>query len=266
MCNSTLFRQGIKANYKVFLGFLALITLYVVVVVYIFDPRMSAVLDQFAQLMPELMAMFGMVGSGTTLIGFMSSYLYGFLLLLFPMVFTIILANQLVVRYVDTGSMTYLLSSPNPRGRIIRTQMLVLLCSIAFTICYVTLLGIAVAEIYFPGQLDIGRFVLLNVGALGLHVAIGGISFLASAACNETRNALLFGAGSLVTFYLLQMVANLGGPMAWAKYLTIFTLFDPDGIVAGNSTAFVMMGALFVLGIVCFTVANRVFIRRDLPV
>ena len=67
--------------------------------------------------MPEIMSAFGMANTGSTLTEFLSNYLYGFLLLVFPMILEIILANKLVVKYVDIGSMAYLLSTPNSRNK-----------------------------------------------------------------------------------------------------------------------------------------------------
>ena len=39
--------------------------------------------------------------------------LYGFLLVVFPMVFLILLANRLLTRYLDRGSIAFLLATPN---------------------------------------------------------------------------------------------------------------------------------------------------------
>ena len=44
-------------------------------------------LDGFVEAMPEFMASVGMKAHAATLLGFMVSYLYGFILLIFPMLF-----------------------------------------------------------------------------------------------------------------------------------------------------------------------------------
>ena len=74
--------------------------------------------------MPEMMAAFGMTSIGDTLIEFLSAYLYGFLFMILPMVFSIMLANKLIMGYIDNGSMAYLLATPNTRFKIVFTQAL----------------------------------------------------------------------------------------------------------------------------------------------
>ncbi|MGE7787901.1 hypothetical protein [Lysinibacillus sp. NPDC096259] len=63
--------------------------------------------------MPELMSAFGMSNKGNTLIEFLSTYLYGFLLLMLPLVFIIMSANKLIMGYIDNGSTAYLIATPN---------------------------------------------------------------------------------------------------------------------------------------------------------
>ena len=43
--------------------------------------------------------------------------------------------------------------------------------------------------------------------------------------------------------YVLQMLSNVGGSADKAKYFTFFSLFSPDGIVAGDGSA--MAGVAF---------------------
>ena len=48
----------------------------------------------------------------TTLIDFMLNYLYGFLLTIFILVLILIVANKLMVRYLDRNAMAYLRNTP----------------------------------------------------------------------------------------------------------------------------------------------------------
>ena len=80
--------------------------------------------------MPELMASVGMKANATNLLGFMISYLYGFILLIFPMLFCILRGNALIAKYVDKGSMVSLIAAPVKRHIIAFTQMKVLVSGI----------------------------------------------------------------------------------------------------------------------------------------
>lgn len=266
MISLPLYKLGMKSVYKPLLIFMAVFLLYISTIVTMFDPDLGKALDEFSQTMPELMAMFGMTASGATLISFLSTYLYGFIMLVFPFVFTIIVANSLVVRHVDRGSMAYLLAASQTRVRVILTQMVVYITAIFALILFGTILGIAISEWMFPGELDINLFIMLNVGVLCLHFAIGGFCFLASCITNETRYSLFIGAGFIVLSYLLQMLANVGDKLENLKYMTFFTLFDAEGIIAKDSSAYIMMAILVLAGILLYTLALYAFNKRDLPI
>ena len=50
--------------------------------------------------------------------------------MILPMVFSIMLANKLIMGYIDNGSMAYLIATPNTRFKIVLTQALFLIISL----------------------------------------------------------------------------------------------------------------------------------------
>lgn len=128
--NGVLFRRSARSLWKTWVVFAAVLSLYVSMITAMFDPKLNATLDEIVTAMPQLMNMVGMQAGSSSLGGFLINYLYGFLLLLLPLVFSILAANRLVARWVDTGSMAYLLVSPNTRARVARTQALVLIAAV----------------------------------------------------------------------------------------------------------------------------------------
>ena len=105
MLNMTLYRREMKGSLKLLLIFAAIITMYVTIIISMYDPKMMETLDSFYEIMPELMAAVGMSTGAASLAGFLISYLYGFILLVFPMAFCILRGNGLIAKYTDTGSM-----------------------------------------------------------------------------------------------------------------------------------------------------------------
>jgi len=103
--NFPLLKHEMLATAKLFCIILAVLMLYIISIVYMYNPEMSNTLKQLTATMPEMMAAFGMGSIGDTLIEFLSTYLYGFLLLILPLVFIIMLANKLIMGYIDNGSM-----------------------------------------------------------------------------------------------------------------------------------------------------------------
>ena len=183
--NGVLFRRSARSLWKTWVVFAAVLSLYVSMITAMFDPKLNATLDEIVTAMPQLMNMVGMQAGSSSLGGFLINYLYGFLLLLLPLVFSILAANRLVARWVDTGSMAYLLVSPNTRARVARTQALVLIAGGTLLTAYCTALAVGCAAAMFPGELDVPAYLVVNAGLLCLHLALGGFCFFASCLFNE---------------------------------------------------------------------------------
>ncbi len=266
MLNWTLYKRELKGSWKLFVIFAGILTMYVVMIIGMYNPDLSKTLDEFAKMMPELMNAFGMKGAETSLLGFMSSYLYGMLLLVFPMVFSIIRGNALIAKYVDKGSMVSLLAAPVKRRTVAFTQMKVLETCLFAMLAYVTVLQIIVSEAQFPGELIVGKLLLINVGLLCMQLFIAGICFLASCLFSDAKYSVSVGAGVPTLMYVIQMLANMGGKMYKAKYLTFFTLFDPNGIAAGESGAIAGFLILLAGAVFLFTAGIIVFSKKDLHI
>ena len=264
MINSTLYLREMKKSVKILLIFAVIITMYVCIIIGMYDPEMMATLDSFYEIMPELMASVGMSAGAANLLGFMVSYLYGFILLIFPMVFSILCSNGLIAKYTDSGAMAVLVAAPVKRRKIVFTQLSVLLSGVALLLFYVTGLELAVANSKFPGELVAAELFKLNTALLFLHLFIAGICFLTSCLFSDTKYSIAFGAGIPALMYVLQMLANVGEKAETAKYFTFFTLFDANGIVAGDQSAFLYSVVLLIGAILMFISGIEIFCRKDL--
>lgn len=263
MLNLALYRREMKGSVKLLVIFSMILTLYITVIIGMYDPEKMKVFDGFVDAMPEFMAAVGMHAGATTLIGFMASYLYGFILLIFPMVFCILRGNRLIAAYVDNGSMASLIAAPVKRRTVAVTQMAVLVSDILILLIYATLLEWIRAEYGFPGELDVKSLFVLNGGLLCLHLFIGGVCFLSSCTFSSTKYSAGFGAGIPSLMLVLQMLSNEGEEADWMKYATFFTLFDPDGILDKGSPT-VGMSVLFFGAVVLYFLGVEIFNRKDL--
>ncbi len=266
MLNMALYKREMKGSIKLLIIFGAIITIYVSIIIHMYDPQMMKTLDSFVKVLPEVMASVGMTTNAASLLGFMVSYLYGFILLIFPMVFCILRGNALIAKYVDKGSMVSLTAAPVKRRTIAFTQMMVLVSGTLLLICYITILEFICAESGFPGELDIKELLILNGGLLCLHLFIGGICFLSSCIFSDTKYSVAFGAGIPAFMYVLQMLANGGGDAEKAKYFTFFTWFRPDGMIAGESSAIASAFILFAGAVMLYALGIMIFERKDLHI
>ncbi len=264
MINKTLYRREMKKSINMLLFFMAVLAMYVVIIGGMYDQKTMKMLDNFYTIMPGLMAAVGMKPGSTTLLGFMVSYLYGAILIIFPIIYSILRANDLIAKYVDNGSMAVLLAAPVKRRTIVITQLAVLLSGVCLLMLYTTVLELVVIGYKYPHELMVADLLKLNLGLLFLHLFIAGICFLSSCIFSQSNYSLAFGAGLPTFMYILQMLANMGKKTEAVKYFTIFTLYDPYGIIAKEAGVFSGPIILFVGAIVLYILSSVIFCKKDL--
>lgn len=264
MFNKALFKLEWKTNYKILIIFCLILTMYTTIMINMYDPELGTALKAFSKSMPEIMAMVGMNGTPDTLVDFLAEYLYGFIMIVFPLIFGIILSLRSLVKKVDNGVMSYLLSSGVKRSTVWFTEMLVIVSNMLVLILFCTGLGIICSQIMFPDKLNILAYISINVGVYVLQLALLGICFMCSSIFNEYRLAALFGAGIPIIFILIQMLSNTKGSMTWLKYMTILTLFDSNKLINGDYDAYFMLGGLVIIAIVCSIIGVFIFKRKSM--
>lgn len=265
--NWTLFKATLKANWLIALFFTLFIMIYVTTSVSMFDPESAEALSSMMKMLPEgLVKALGFQNMGTDLTGFMSNYLYGFIFLTFPMIYCAIMANRLIAKHVDSGSMAYLLTTPNSRIRIAATQGLYLAVSVLAIMVVNVGLAILMSESMFPGHLLVGKFLLLNWVTYLAMLVISGISFFASCYFNETRFSLIFGAGIPVLFLVFRMVSEVSEDISWLRYLTVYTFINIEEILANPSYAFPVTLILAAVSAVLYVAGVTVFNRKSLAI
>lgn len=266
MLSFPLFRTTFKSNYVIWLIFAAILLMYFTIIIGLFDPTtMESIEAMVAALPPQLIDAMNFKTVDNTLLGFIAGYFYGFLILLFPMIYTVLMADRMIARYVDGGSMSFLLSTPNTRARIALTQAVFLIGSLVLLLALLTLVGAVYSQALFPGELDIPGFILLNAGAALLYFALSGIGFFASCLFNERKHSLALGGGLPVLFFLINMLASVSQQIAGLRYFSLITLFDTAEIISRGSGVLPAFAALAAIGLGLYAGGIYVFSRKDLP-
>lgn len=265
MISLPLFKRNMIASIKFMLIFLAVLAMYTSIIIWMFDPEMADLLNQYSEMMPGFMSAMGMSGGVGTLIEFINTYLYGFLMIIVPMIFEVMLVNKLIMKYVDNGSMACLLSTPNSRKKIILTQLVSIAISVVVLIVLVTLIGLACSEIMFPGKLDIDKYISLNFSTVLLHLMVSGIAVFSACFFNESKGYVSVGVGLPIGFYLIEMLSNMGGDLEKLKYLTIYTMLPGESIVSGSGDVILANIAMLIIAFVLYVSGAIWFIKKDLP-
>lgn len=262
----TLFKKELRTNYKLIILFLAVVSMYAGIIISMYDPDMNSTLEIMAESMPEFFAAFGMMNVSATLIDFITNYLYGFILIVFPFLLSVILCYRLIGRYIDHGSMAYLLATPVSRQKLIITQLMVLLTALLIVIAYAFGFILVFSAIMIPQEsIDVFHFLCVNIGLLGLHCFFAGICYLSAVLFNEARLSIGVGAGIGILFIMIQMLSQVSDKFDILHYLTPLTLFDPQLLSMGEYDAFAYVLILYIGAIFCFVLGQWIFQKRDLP-
>ena len=259
-----LLKIELKSNSKIILLFLAIITLYAGIITAMYNPELGAGINELAKSMPQFFAVFGMENPGTTLLDFLNNYLYGFILILIPFIYIILMCYKLVAKHIDKGSMAYLLNTHYSRIQIILTQFIVLVIGLLVFVCYATGLIFFISNLMFKGEMEIIKFLLVNLGLFILEVFLSTLCFMFACLFNELKFSIGLGAGLGMIFFLVQMLSQVSDDIEFLKYFTPLTLFSPENIIKYDIESFMYLGVLLISAVVFFVITMKKFKKRDL--
>lgn len=261
----TLFKATLKANWILGVVFVLIVLIYVTTSASMFDPVSAESIQAMLDLLPEGMTRaMGFAGLGTDLTAYLANYLYGFIMVIFPLIYSVVVANRLIAKHVDSGSLAYLLTTPITRVRIATTQAVYLAVSLLFIFVVAVVVAFVIAESMFASMLDVGRYVRLNVVAYLALLAGAGVSYLSSCSFSDTRHSLAFGAGIPLVFLVARMISKISDEVAWARYLSLYSFIDVERLLADPGYAVASSAILFAVSLALFAAAVVVFKRRSL--
>lgn len=235
MFNWSLLKLTWKQNYLLLIIFTLVGLMYVSVMITMFNPEdVSALSDMMALLPTELVSAMGFADVPTNLTGFLANFLYGFILLAFPMVYSVIVGNKLIAKTVDDGSIEYLLTTGTSRTAFMFMRMDYLVTSIIIMFLVIFGSGWLISELMFPGHLDVWMFFNLNLTTMLIILIVAMISFTSSAIFNDSKRSLAFGAGIPIGFFLLFMLGGVSEQGAFLKEISFFNLLDTTAILNGE--------------------------------
>ncbi len=263
--NKTLFLTNLKSHKLLFIIMNLVLLMYSSIMIYMFDPETSSAISEMMEMLPKGFSVaFGFDNLAFTLTSHIGSYLYGFIFIVFPMIFTVIVANSLVAKLVDRGSMAYLIATPNSRKTIIWTQAMSLIIMLIGLFLVQTILGIIMSEIMFKGLLEFGPYIKINLITLLVFVVVSGIGFLGSCIFDESSRSLSMGISFPVAFLLLKMLSGTSPDLSFLKYFTPYTLIDITKIMStGNYTLWTSI-VLIIASILIYFGAVTIFDKRSL--
>lgn len=196
--------------------------------------------------------------------------------LLLPIIYMIMVSNNLIANQVDRGSMAYILSTSTKRNTVVFTQAVYLIGSLLAMFCLTTITGcVCLAIVSDEVTLTYGKLILLNIGAFLVLFALSGLCFFTSCFFDRSKRSMAIGGGLSIFALVAAMLGLFGSPVIpsvvrldslnYFNYTTIISLFDVVSIIEGTSTFIWKFAILFVCGIIGYVAGSVKFIKKDLP-
>jgi len=151
MISTTIFKQTIKSNIRLWFIFTAILSAISCLIIAIFNP---ATMDQILGLIERLIedpALMARIAANFSLLNMLSTQFYIGMGVLLPLIYLIITANSLIASQVDRGSMAYILSTPIRRTTVVFTQALYLITALLVMFSILTFSGMVTAQVTHGG-------------------------------------------------------------------------------------------------------------------
>lgn len=202
--------------------------------------------------------------------------------LLIPLVYSIMLANDLVCKKVENGSLAFTFSTPIKRSTFIFTEGMFL---IFVETCLAVLLtlsaliarkcGILLGSTDLETSITNEMILKYGLGNYLVTLALSGICFFTSSLFNKTSNSIGIGGGLSIFFFICSILGLFGSQsfpsfiridsMNYFNYVTIITFFDTNAVITGDSVYYQKLIGLVVITLLTYLSAFIVFKKKDLP-
>lgn len=233
----------------------------------------SSLLSSLPSAVSEALEEIGKADLYTLIVG---SIFYKLAGLLLPIIYMIMVSNNLIANQVDRGSMAYILSTSTKRNTVVFTQAVYLIGSLFAMFCLTTITGcICLGIVGSDVTLTYGNLILLNIGAFLVLFALSGLCFFTSCYFDRSKRSMAIGGGLSIFALVAAMLGLFGSPVIpsvvrldslnYFNYTTIISLFDVVSIMEGTKTFLWKFAILFVCGIAGYIAGSVKFIKKDLP-
>ncbi len=262
-----LFLKNIKENSLFLMVFIFLMTIYLVVIIFMYDPNGIGAFNDIMALLPTtLVRVMGLSDIESSMTGFLGGLFFGFTIYLFPMVYCITMGNRLVTKYVYDGSMANFLASSNSRIKIILTQAFYLILSIALLFLTIQIVGIQASNYFYTGVLNTEIFTQMNTGACLLTMAMAMIGFLFACLFNDSRLTIMFTSGVSILFFMLTLLGRSFERFSMLEKFSIYSFYDGAAIASGQGNYGTMITVFIIIILLSLFASLGIFAYKRLPI
>lgn len=183
----------------------------------------------------ELLQAFGLDKLNMTdLLGFYATEAY-FYVILFGSIYATILASSILAKEEAEKTIEFLLAKPVTRNAIVTGKLFAMLI-------YITIFNIIITSATYltflavtSKQFDLGKFLLLSIGAFLVQLTFACISYFLSVFITKSKTAYPISIGMVIIGYIFSIISNISDKMENLKYLSPFKYVDyVDILVKGK--------------------------------
>ncbi len=198
--------------------------------------------------------------------------------LLLPIIYLIMVSNNLIAGQVDSGSMAYVLSTSTKRKQVVFTQAIFLVGSLFAMFALTSITScICLSQVLdkVETSLTYGKVLLFNLGAFIVLFAMSGICYFASCYFDRSKYSMSIGGGISMFFLVATMLGLFGSKVIPSivrldalnnfNYVSIISLFDTISIINGTHAFIWKLCILVVIGLVGYILGSIKFKKKDLP-
>lgn len=198
-----------------------------------------------------------------SVLNILSGNYYGLIFQFVALLFALTAASRMLARPIDSGELMLYLSTPISRKSYVLATVS-LLVTASFLVASLNGLSLVGADLFFDLELNYSFVVALLVNSFTLLLALGAIALFLATLFNESRKSYTLGAALFGLMLVAVIVGGLSSELEWVKGLSLFTLFNANGIL--KDSADWIWHSIVLVGIAILFVFLSIFIfkRRDL--
>lgn len=225
----------------------------------------SAYGDLLKTMPQDMLEAIGMVGDITNLNDYLNMNFYNSIYIYILAAFVIVLVSKLISKPLDDTSLVYYLNSPVSRIKYMKTNIFIAITSMII-IFMSSVLGVGVGKIFLGSyyKIDWKYLIATNIVLTVIFMFFISICFLVCSIVNTNSEALVYSTTFILAEYIIDMLCKVSDKLKNIKYLTVFTIYDIDGIESGDSWVIIAVVALLVVSGIIFALSTIIFNKKDL--
>ncbi|MCF8011932.1 MAG: ABC transporter permease [Clostridiales bacterium] len=262
-----IYLQELKQNTRVFLIWLAIITIYCVFYISLYPTVAEFGMQDLIESYPEaLLSAFDLnTLNMTEILGYfaMEGHL---LVLLFGGIFAAMMAGNILAKEESERTIEFLYAKPITRNQIVTGKLLslltyiVLLNIIVFSATYITI------KMVYEKSFDEPVFLYFALGSLLAHTALALTSFFISSLLSRSKNVLSIAVGISLVTYAFNVIAKMAEKVEPLRYLSPFYYANAADIIQKGAMEGTRIIILLGISLAAAALTYLVYNRKDFAI